>query len=139
MVRHNVAIVGEPLLAECAEAILGSDLPVEDLPHFAVGSEFPVSPGMTQIFNAANAHLVFPFFSRNRLSAAAGEGVVKRAQLITAESHGVLLIGFGEMVWLELAGNKIVCFSRARHSAIAWRRPPRLLRSSGGAVPVADE
>jgi hypothetical protein len=98
MVGHNVAIVGEPLLAKSAEAILCSDLPVEELPHFTVGLEFPVSPGMMRVFDAPNAHPALTFLSRDCLSAAAGEGVVKRAQLITAESHGVLLIGFGAMV-----------------------------------------
>jgi hypothetical protein len=98
MVGHNVAIVGEPLLAESAEAILGCDLPVEELPHFTVGPEFPVSPGMMRIFNAPNAHLARSFLSRNRFSAAAEERTVNRAQLITAESHDVLLICLGAMV-----------------------------------------
>ena len=134
MVRHNVAIVGEPLLAECAEAILGSDLPVEEFPHFAVGTEFPVPPGMMQIFNAANAHLVFPFFSRNRLSAAAGEGVVKRAQLITAESHGVLLTCLGAVVGWGLAGNEIVCFSYPAHGRGVHGLRERLRSLEGGST-----
>jgi hypothetical protein len=98
MVGHNVTIVGEPLLAESAEAILCSDLPVEELPHFTVGSEFPVSPGMMRILNAPNAHLARPFLSRDCFSAAAEERTVNRAQLITTEFHNVLLIGSGEMV-----------------------------------------
>ena len=46
MVGHHVAVLGEPLLAESAESILLGDLPVEELPHFAVGPKFPVSPGI---------------------------------------------------------------------------------------------
>jgi hypothetical protein len=53
---------------------------------------------MMRIFNAPNAHLVRPFFSRDCLSAAAEERTVNRAQLITAESHEVLLICLGAMV-----------------------------------------
>ena len=98
MVGDDVAVVGERFLAESAYAILQSNLPVEELPHFAVGAEFPVSPGMMRIFNAPNAHLVRPFFSRDCLSAAAEERTVNRAQLITAESHEVLLICLGAMV-----------------------------------------
>jgi hypothetical protein len=39
------------------------------------------------VFNAPNAHLALAPFSWDLLSSVAGEGVVKRAQLITAESH----------------------------------------------------
>ena len=98
MVRHNVAVICEPLLAESAKAILRNDLPFEELPHFTVGAEFPVPSGMMRIFNAPNAHLVRPFLSRDYFSAAAEERTVNRAQLITAESHGVLLIDLGAMV-----------------------------------------
>ena len=100
MVGHNVAIVGEPLIAESAEAILCNDLPVEELSHFAVRAEFPVSPGMMRVFDAPNAHLALALFSWDYLSAAAGERTVKRAQLIPVESHDVLLIGLGAMVQL---------------------------------------
>jgi hypothetical protein len=98
MVGHNVAIVGEPLIAESAEAILCNDLPVEELSHFAVRAEFPVSPGVVRVFNAPNAHLALAFLFRDCLSAAAGERTVKWAQLIQVEPHGVLLIGFSAIV-----------------------------------------
>ena len=98
MVGHNVTIVGEPFLAECAEAILCSDLPVEELSHLTVGSELPVSPGMMGIIDTPNAHLARPFLSRNCFSATAEERTVNRAQLITAESHDVLLSDLGAMV-----------------------------------------
>jgi len=84
VVGDDVAVVRERFLAEGAYAILGDDLPVEELPHFAVGTEFPVSPGMMRILNVPNAHLARPFLSRNCFSAAAEERTVNRAQLITA-------------------------------------------------------
>jgi len=98
VVGDDVAVVGECFLAEGAYAILGDDLPVEEFPHFAVGSEFPVSPGEVRVLNVPNAHLARPFLSRNCFSAAAEERTVNRAQLITAESHDVLLICLGAMV-----------------------------------------
>jgi hypothetical protein len=98
VVGHHVAALGEHLIAESAESILRGNLPVEELPHFAVGSKLPVSPGMMWVFNAPNAHLALAFFSWDCLSAATGERTVKWAQLIPAESHDVLLIGLGAMV-----------------------------------------
>ena len=98
MVRYDVAIISEHFIAEGALATLGGNLPVEQFPHFTVGAEFPVSPGMMRIFNAPNSYMALALFSWNGLPAAAGERTVKWAQLITAESHGVLLIGLDAMV-----------------------------------------
>jgi hypothetical protein len=53
---------------------------------------------MMRIFNAPNAHLALASFSWDCFSAAAEERTVNRAQLITAESHDVLLICLGAMV-----------------------------------------
>jgi hypothetical protein len=36
VVGDDVGVIGEPLLAEGAYAILGGNLPVEEFPHFAV-------------------------------------------------------------------------------------------------------
>jgi hypothetical protein len=88
MIGYHVAVIGEPLLAEGADTLLGDDLPIQELPHLAVRTEFPVSPGMMLIFDAPNAHLALALFSWDYLSSAAGERTVKWAQLITAESHG---------------------------------------------------
>ena len=98
VVGHHVAVLGEPLLAESAESILLGDLPVEELPHFAIGTKFPVSSGVMRVLNAPNAHLALALFSWDYLSSAAGERTVKWAQSIPAESHDVLLIGLGAMV-----------------------------------------
>jgi hypothetical protein len=100
VVGHHVAVIGEPCITERAFSALGHDLPVEELPHLSVGSEFPVSPGVLRIFNAPNSHLALALFSWDLLSSAAEERAVNRAQLITAESHEVLLIGLGAMVQL---------------------------------------
>jgi hypothetical protein len=89
--------VGEPFFAESTETILCCNLPIEELPHLPFGTEFPVSPGMMRVFDAPNAHLALALFSWDCLSSAAEEGAMKWAALIPAESHGVLLIGFGAM------------------------------------------
>jgi hypothetical protein len=101
MVGYYVAIIIEWFVTEGALATLGSNLPVEEFPHFSVGSKFSVSSWMMRIFNAPNAHLARPFLSRDCFSAAAEERMVNRAQLITAESHGVLLIDLGAIVRLS--------------------------------------
>jgi hypothetical protein len=46
VVGYDVAIISERFVTEDALAVLDQDLPVEELPHFSVGAEFPVSPGM---------------------------------------------------------------------------------------------
>ena len=88
MIGYHVAVIGEPLLAEGADALLGDYLPVKELPHFAVRTEFPVSPVMLRVLNPTDAHLARAPFPRDLLSSAAEEGAVDRAELVPAESHG---------------------------------------------------
>jgi hypothetical protein len=95
MVGYDVAIIIERYVTKCALATLGGNLPVEEFSHFAVGAEFPVSPGVMWVFNAPYAHLALASFSRNCLSTAAETGAVDRAELVLVESHGALLIGLG--------------------------------------------
>jgi hypothetical protein len=98
VVGHHVTVVRELSHTEGAFAVLSNDLPVEELPHLTIRSEFPVSSGVMWVFYAPNTHLALTFLSRDCLSFAAEEGAVDRAELIPAESHGVLLIGFGAVV-----------------------------------------
>jgi hypothetical protein len=51
--------------------MLGGNLPVEQFPHFSVGTKFPVSPGVMRVFDAPNADLALASFSRDCLSTAA--------------------------------------------------------------------
>ncbi len=90
MVGYDVAIISEWFVTEGALATLGGNLSVEQFPHFTVGSEFPVSPGMMLIFNAPNAHLALALYSWNFLSSTAETGAVDRAELVLTESHGFL-------------------------------------------------
>lgn len=87
VVWYDVAVVSEPLLAEWADTLLSDDLPVEELPHLAIGAKFPVSPWMERVVNAADAHLALAPFLWDLLSSAAEVGAVDRAELIATESH----------------------------------------------------
>ena len=98
VVGYHVAVIGELSITECAFAVLGDNLPVEELPHLAVGAKFPVSPGMLRVLDPADAHPALALFSWDLLSSAAEVGAVDRAKLIPAESHDVLQIGLGAMV-----------------------------------------
>jgi hypothetical protein len=98
VVGYHVAIISERFVTESALATLGGNLPVEEFPHFSVGAEFPVSPGMMLIFNAPNTHLALASFSRDCLSSTAETGAVDRAELVLMQSHGVLLVCLGAMV-----------------------------------------
>ena len=91
MVGYDVAIVGEWFVTKGALATLGGNLPVEEFPHFPVGAEFPVSPGVMRVFDAPNAHPTLALFFWDCLSAAAGERAVQWAEFIAAEFHGFLL------------------------------------------------
>jgi hypothetical protein len=100
-VGYHVAVIGELSITECAFAVLGDNLPVEELPHLAVGAKFPVSPGMLRVLDPADAHPALALFSWDLLSSAAEVGAVDRAEFIPAESHGCLLIGFGGLARWE--------------------------------------
>jgi hypothetical protein len=57
MVWHNVVIVGECFVTDRTDPILFNNLPVQEFPHFSGRPEFPVSPGMMEIFDASNTGL----------------------------------------------------------------------------------
>jgi hypothetical protein len=93
VVGDDVAVIGELLPANAADAVLGNDLPIEEFAHLAVGAQLAIAAGMLRIINTADAHLALASFLWNCLPATAGEGAVDWTELISAESHGVLLIG----------------------------------------------
>ena len=101
VVRYDVAVVGEPFLAEGADAILRRNLSVHQLPHLSIGTDLPISARVLGIVNAADSQLALAPLSRDCLPAAAELRVVNRAKLISAESHGFLQFGFEEFDWLE--------------------------------------
>ena len=93
MIRYDVAVVSEPLLAEGADSILRRNLSVHQFPHFGIRTKFPVAAGMMGIIDAADSHLAAASVLCRRFPAAAELRAVNWAHLITAKSHGFLLIG----------------------------------------------
>ena len=93
VVGDNVTVVAKLLFANAADTVLSCNLSVPQLSHFTVGAQLAVSAGMLGIVNATNAHLPLASFPWDCLSAAAGEGTVNRTELVSAEPHGILLIG----------------------------------------------
>ena len=57
VVWHDVVIVGELFVADCANSLLLADFPLQQFPHFGWGSEFSIAPRMMRIVNAANPGL----------------------------------------------------------------------------------
>jgi hypothetical protein len=93
VIRYDVAVVSEPLPAEGADSILRRNLSVHQFPHFGIRTKFPVAAGMMGIIDAADSHLAAASVLCRRFPAAAELRAVKWAHLITAKSHGFLLIG----------------------------------------------
>ena len=87
VVRHDVAVVGEPFLAEDADAILRRNLSIDQLSHFRVRADLPIFARVLGIVDAVDSHLARASFSRDRFPAAAGLGAMNWAELISAESH----------------------------------------------------
>ena len=97
MVGYDVAVVGELFIADCALAVLGENLLVQQLSHFRIRADLPVPSRVLGIVDAADSQLPLPRFSRDRFSAAAELRAVNWAQLISTESHGFLQFGFREL------------------------------------------
>lgn len=57
VVWHNVVVVCEFMVADCAYSVLFGDFPLQEFPHFSGGSEFAIPPRMVQIINASNTRL----------------------------------------------------------------------------------
>ena len=90
-IRDHIGVIGEFLLADRALAMLEGDLPVHQLPHFAIRAQFPVAARMMRVFDPAESHLLCGSLLRNRFPATAESGMVYRAKLVATESHRVPL------------------------------------------------
>jgi hypothetical protein len=51
VVGHDVAVIQEFLVADCALPTLRGDLSIQQLPHLGRRPEFPISPGVIGIFD----------------------------------------------------------------------------------------
>jgi len=93
MVGNDVAVIGEVLFTDPANAVLGNDLPVEELAHLTDRAQLAVSTGMLEIVDTADAHRALASFLWDCLPATAGEGTMDWTELVLAESHGILQVG----------------------------------------------
>ena len=57
VVRYDVAVVGEPFLAEGADAILRRNLSVHQLPHLSIGTDLPISARVLGIVDTTDSQL----------------------------------------------------------------------------------
>lgn len=95
MVRDNVAVIAELLLAENTNAILLRDLPVHQFPHLGVRPNLAIASRMLGIVNAPDSNLARSSLLGDGFPSAARKRTVNRAQLISSESHSVLQQGLG--------------------------------------------
>jgi hypothetical protein len=93
VVGDDVGAIGKSLLADTANAVLSNDLSVKQLAHLRVRAQLAVSAGVLRIIDAPDAHLVLTSFLWDCLPAAAGYGAMDWTELVSAESHEVLLVG----------------------------------------------
>ena len=62
VVGHNLVVIREGFVADCALPFLLGDLPVEQLPHLGRRPEFAIPFGVVRIFDAPNTKLKSAFF-----------------------------------------------------------------------------
>jgi len=91
MVGNDVAVIGELLFADPANAILGNDLPVEELSHLPVRAQLAVSAGVLGIVDAPDSDLVRARLLEDGFSATTEAGVMNGTDLGTTEPHNFLL------------------------------------------------
>jgi hypothetical protein len=89
VVRHDIAVVCELYMAEWAFPALFDNLAVEQPPHLCVGTKFPVSPRMMEVFNPLYAQLIHLSDPQDCLSATAGQRAMDGTILITAKFHWI--------------------------------------------------
>jgi len=94
----DVAIVGELLFANTADAVLGDDLPVEQLPHFPVRAQLSIPAGMLRIVDALHTKLAFASSRPDNLPATAESGSVNGINLVAMEFHGSALFSLSSSV-----------------------------------------
>jgi hypothetical protein len=93
VVGNHIAVIGELLLADAADAVLSRNLAIQQLPHLPVGAQLAVSTRMLGIVDAPDTNQALTPFLWDSLPATAGKGVVDWTKLIATESHGILLVG----------------------------------------------
>src|SRR5581483_4007626 len=88
VVRYNIGVIRELLLADWADSFLLCDLPIEQFTHLSSGSELSISPWVMGILDALYSQSDQLGF-RHECPATAENGLVYWADFIAAEPHGI--------------------------------------------------
>jgi len=88
MIRHDVVVVGELVVADRAFLVLIDDLPVQQFPHLRWGPEFPISSRVMRIFDPLHAKPHCPGFG-DEFATAAGNRFVHGTEFIASKSHRI--------------------------------------------------
>jgi len=86
VVGYDLVVTRKDCVADCTFPVLLADFSVQQLPHFGLGTEFPIPPRVVRIFDALNTKLKSAFFSR-LLPTAAEQRSVKGTIFIPTEFH----------------------------------------------------
>lgn len=88
MVGHDVVVVREFFMADCAHSFLFDNLPVQEFPHLCWGSQFAIPPWVMRVFYTLDTELHLPFLP-NLLPSAAEPRSMDWAVFIPTESHKI--------------------------------------------------
>jgi hypothetical protein len=89
--RDHIGVIGEFLLADRAFAMLERDLPVHQLPHFAIRAQLPVAAWMVRVLDTADTDLPHGSLLRYRFPATAEPGMVDGTKLVATSLMEFLL------------------------------------------------
>jgi len=88
VVRHYVAVIRELFVADCAYPVLLNNLPLQKLPHFSGGPEFPVSSWVIRIFDTLHSESQCPGLG-DEFPTTAGNRFVDCTVFIATKPHGI--------------------------------------------------
>lgn len=57
MIGHDIVVVREFFMANCAYSVLFDDLAIEQLAHFPRRAQFPVSPRVVRVLDSPNSRM----------------------------------------------------------------------------------
>jgi hypothetical protein len=89
VVWHDIVIVREPVVADCANAVLSGDFSLHKFTHFCGGPQFAVSPWVVWVLDALHTHLhCCSAFVAGGFPATAITRSVDWTEFIATEPHG---------------------------------------------------
>jgi len=92
VVWHNVVVVRELMVADCADSVLFGDFALQKFPHFGGRPEFPESSWVMRIFDTLHSKSQRPGLG-DEFPTTAGNRFVDRTVFIATEPHGIPPVG----------------------------------------------